>query len=346
MSVAPLSCAAASVSDLADGVALRTGAWVVVERFGAVITHGAGRTPCLPAVAAALLAKTSDPLRAGVTWTGRGRRLRGTLDGAPVTALDLGEGGTAWLVDGDHDVDDVAVALLAGALGDDVRPVTDPVVEALLHPRGPSRGTSAPPAVLLVLTSPDPLPLLARAAASAAAGTPARVHTEGDCVVVATGTEDEARAVGAHVRERCVGSRAGLAVVADDAPDWVTAARHARAAADAAVRLGLDLAVATAPAVVAELLISDARDAASRLSRELGRTPLSRLEEHDERTSGDLVPTLRAWCETGFDVTAAAAAVHVHVNTLRYRIRRAGEICGLDVTDPRHLLALQLLLVD
>ena len=75
MSLAPLSCArSGSPSELADGIAARTGAWVVVERFGAVVTHGAGRTPCRPAVAAALLAKSSEPLRTGVTWTGRGRR--------------------------------------------------------------------------------------------------------------------------------------------------------------------------------------------------------------------------------------------------------------------------------
>ena len=345
MSLAPLSCArSGSPSELADGIASRTGAWVVVERFGAVVTHGAGRTSCLPTVAAALLAKSSEPLRTSVTWTGRGRRLRGTLDGAPVTALDLGEGGTMWLVDGEHDVDDVTVALLSAALGGDIRPVTDPVVESLLHPRGPSRGTSAPPAVLLVLVSTGPLPLLARAAAAAAAGTTARVHTEDDCVVVATATEDEARAVHAHVQERCAGTRAGLASVATDAADWVTAGRHARAAADAADRLDLALASATAPAVIAELLIADAGEAAGRLCRELGRTPLTRLEEHDARTSSDLVSTLRTWCATGFDVTAAAAEVHVHVNTLRYRIRRAGEICGLDVANPRHLLALQLLL--
>lgn len=344
MSLAPVSCArGGSLSDLADGIAARTGAWVVVERFGVVVTHGAGRNPCLSDVAAALLAKSSAPLRAAATWSGGGRRLCGTIAGASLTAIDLGDGGTAWFVDGD--VEDDALPLLAAALGDDHHPVTDPLVESLLHPRGPSRGAPAPPAVLVALVSPGPLPVLARAAASAAAGTTTRVHTEDSHVVVAAPTEHEAKAVCALVHERCPDAIAGLAVVAADATDWVTAGRHAHAAARVGERLGLPIAPATAPAVVAELLISDARDAAGRLCRELGRTPLSVLEEHDARTSGDLVPTLRAWCETGFDVTTAAAAVHVHVNTLRYRIRRAGEICGLDVSEPRHLLALQLLVV-
>lgn len=346
MSLASVSCArSSSLSDLADGIAARTGAWVVVERFGTVITHGAGRGPCLPTVAAALLAKSSEPLRTDVRWTGRGRRLSGTLAGAPLTAVDLGEGGTAWFIDGDvEDAGSDAIPLLAAALGDDAQPVTDPLVDSLLHPRGLSRSTPAPPAVLLVLMSPRPLPLLARAAVSAASGTTARVHTEDAYVVVAAPTEEEARRVSALARERCAATVAGLAAVAADATDWVTAGRHAHAAAQAAERLGLPLAAATAPAVVAELLISDAQDAAATLSRELGRTPLTLLEEHDARTSSDLVSTLRAWCGTGYDVSVAAASVHVHVNTLRYRIRRAGEICGLDLSNPRHLLALQLLL--
>ena len=57
MSVAPLAHAqAVPLPELVDGIALRTGAWVVVERFGTVLTHGAGGASCPPAVTAALLA--------------------------------------------------------------------------------------------------------------------------------------------------------------------------------------------------------------------------------------------------------------------------------------------------
>jgi DNA-binding PucR family transcriptional regulator len=34
------------------------------------------------------------------------------------------------------------------------------------------------------------------------------------------------------------------------------------------------------------------------------------------------------------DVRAAAARLHVHPNTLRYRVRRAAELTGLDLDDP------------
>jgi len=80
------------------------------------------------------------------------------------------------------------------------------------------------------------------------------------------------------------------------------------------------------------------------LVRDLPDAPLRRLQDHDARTSGELVASLRAWCRAGFDVPAAAAALHVHTNTLRYRLKRATEVSGLDVTRPRQLLALQLLL--
>lgn len=50
--------------------------------------------------------------------------------------------------------------------------------------------------------------------------------------------------------------------------------------------------------------------------------------------SGDLVASLGAWLDHHGDVAAAAAAVGIHANTLRYRLRRIGEIAGLDLSDP------------
>jgi hypothetical protein len=349
MSLAPLdSSGNGSLSDLADGVASRTGAWIVVERFGAVVTHGHGRRACLADVAAALLAKSTQPLRVATTWTGGGRRMRGTLAGTPLTAVDLGGGGTAWFIDADEDSDvtDDVVALLTAALEADLCPATDPLVESLLHPRGPARNRPAPSAVLVAFSSTSPTRLLVRAAVAVAAGTAARVHAEGDAVVVATASEDEARSMIDAVRARCAGTVAGMAIVAEDASDWVTAGRHAFATAAAARRLGLPFAASTSPPIVAELVISEAHEAAAALGRELGSTPLTRLQEYDERSSRSLVATLRTWVATGFDYAATAEAAHVHVNTLRYRIRRASEISGLDLRNPRHVLALQIQLAD
>jgi DNA-binding PucR family transcriptional regulator len=41
-------------------------------------------------------------------------------------------------------------------------------------------------------------------------------------------------------------------------------------------------------------------------------------------------------------VIAAAAKLHIHKNTLRYRLRRLTEIAGLDLSDPDTRLGLML----
>jgi len=51
-----------------------------------------------------------------------------------------------------------------------------------------------------------------------------------------------------------------------------------------------------------------------------------------------------AWLDAMGDVRAAAEVLHVHPNTLRYRIRRASELTGLDWADPRTRLLAALLL--
>lgn len=61
--------------------------------------------------------------------------------------------------------------------------------------------------------------------------------------------------------------------------------------------------------------------------------PVARLAAYDRRHGSQMVATLRAWLDAFGDVTAAAAATHVHVNTFRYRLRRVGEIGGLDLAD-------------
>lgn len=53
---------------------------------------------------------------------------------------------------------------------------------------------------------------------------------------------------------------------------------------------------------------------------------------------------LHAWLEAGGDVNAAAGGLHVHPNTVRYRLRRACDLAGLDLADPDHRLLAQLAL--
>ncbi|WP_344522196.1 helix-turn-helix domain-containing protein, partial [Streptomyces rectiviolaceus] len=61
--------------------------------------------------------------------------------------------------------------------------------------------------------------------------------------------------------------------------------------------------------------------------------PVARLGAYDAAHHTCLVETLRAWLDAFGDVAAASAAVHVHPNTFRYRLRRLAEVGELDLTD-------------
>jgi hypothetical protein len=67
--------------------------------------------------------------------------------------------------------------------------------------------------------------------------------------------------------------------------------------------------------------------------------PIGRLLAYDAEHRTQLVPTLRAWLEALGDVPRASAAVLVHPNTFRYRLRRLAEIAELDLDDSEALFA-------
>lgn len=331
---------APSLPDLVDGIAARSGAWVVVERFGAVLTHGTGTTDCPSALATTLLRKSTTELRCAVAWKrGRGG-LCGQLDGLEVRPVELGDGVTAWFLGAA--VDEASLGLLAEAACS-TGPVTDPLIEELLHPRGPARRGRAPQARLVALRATDPG--LVRRATAVVAGTNARVHHERDVVLVALPVDGDVSRLVERLAADAVGVVvAGVADVPDDACDWVATFALAAGSASAARDLGRTIGRPEDPAVAAELVVAEAQAAVADLLRDLPEGPLRRLQAHDARVGGDLVASVTAWCRAGFDVPCAAAALHVHVNTLRYRLKRATEVSGLDVTRPRQLLALQLLL--
>ncbi|WGY00281.1 helix-turn-helix domain-containing protein [Nocardioides sp. QY071] len=75
---------------------------------------------------------------------------------------------------------------------------------------------------------------------------------------------------------------------------------------------------------------------------------VARIVAYDQEHQSSLVDTLRAWLDAFGDVAIASAAMYVHANTFRYRLRRAAEVGRLDLTDPNARLAamLQLRLMD
>lgn len=61
--------------------------------------------------------------------------------------------------------------------------------------------------------------------------------------------------------------------------------------------------------------------------------PIARLHDYDIAHRSDLLETLRAWLDAFGDVNQAAASVHVHPNTFRYRLRRLSDVGEIDLGD-------------
>lgn len=127
---------------------------------------------------------------------------------------------------------------------------------------------------------------------------------------------------------------------------------RSRADADRALRVlrtpaSAPRRVARATDVEVEALLLDLRDLAEAHGRGPSG-PLARLVRYDAERGTRLVASLRAWLDAHGDVAAASAAIHVHENTFRYRLRRIAEIGGADLTDSdtRFAAILQLRIFD
>ena len=106
--------------------------------------------------------------------------------------------------------------------------------------------------------------------------------------------------------------------------------------AESLLRRGRTGQVATLEAVFADVLVDRLHGF---LTRHHESGPLFRLREHDREHEGGLVDAVRAFLDAG-EVSPAAEALTVHPNTVRNRLRRARDQCGVDVGDPATRLAL------
>lgn len=66
--------------------------------------------------------------------------------------------------------------------------------------------------------------------------------------------------------------------------------------------------------------------------RTFGHRLLGRVIDHDERNRGDLVATLAAFLAQSGSWTRTAEELHLHVNTVRYRIERVQTLTGRDLS--------------
>jgi purine catabolism regulator len=69
---------------------------------------------------------------------------------------------------------------------------------------------------------------------------------------------------------------------------------------------------------------------------------LGELLEYDKRQNGDLLLTLEGFFNANGHLTQTSELLHIHRNTLQYRLNRIAELTGLDMTQPDTRLAMQL----
>src|SRR5205085_143318 len=91
-----------------------------------------------------------------------------------------------------------------------------------------------------------------------------------------------------------------------------------------------------------ELLLS----ASPRLAERLRRKAIGPLETYADRRGTDLLETLAAFVTNQCDRRATASALHVHPNTVDYRLGRVEELTGLSLGRPGDLLLLTLALTQ
>jgi sugar diacid utilization regulator len=72
------------------------------------------------------------------------------------------------------------------------------------------------------------------------------------------------------------------------------------------------------------------------------RDTVAQIKAYDARRQSELMRTLEAYLDNGGNITRTARALHVHPNTVVYRLRRIGEIAGRDPARPQDLLVLSL----
>jgi DNA-binding PucR family transcriptional regulator len=141
--------------------------------------------------------------------------------------------------------------------------------------------------------------------------------------------------------------RAGDYVVAVGGPaESVEQVARVRPGVDAALR-ALRHPACPGPAVrtvddaMLSILLLQLVDAADSLGLPQTTGALRRLREHDGG-DGVLTTTLAAYLDAAGVTEVAADALRIHVNTMRYRLRRIREVAGLDFTDAGAVLLAQL----
>jgi sugar diacid utilization regulator len=148
------------------------------------------------------------------------------------------------------------------------------------------------------------------------------------------------------VRRRCAtlagtlesaDARIGISSCRLGLPGLATSYAEAREAAEIAAGPGAHGRVVA----FEDVLIDSIVRASGHADRILAGT-ITPLLAYDAEHKAELVATLRAYVETGFNLTRCAENRNVHPNTVAYRLRRVKDLTGRDPHVPDDLLLLQL----
>lgn len=120
-------------------------------------------------------------------------------------------------------------------------------------------------------------------------------------------------------------------------------AQLARASAEATEALEIAVQTGTPSRVVAfDDVLIDSIVRSSRHAERILDSTIKPLQAYDLGRKAELVSTLRAYIDSGFNLAKSAEILCVHPNTVVYRLGRIKEISGRDPHSPDDLLLLQL----
>ena len=133
-------------------------------------------------------------------------------------------------------------------------------------------------------------------------------------------------------KSAAIGISMPMAGIAPAAAAWRQALFSSESTAGPGVRYCRDLAL--------PFLLKTLRDEPA--TADLLHPALATLAAYDEGARSDLPETLRTFVTTGCNQAECARRMHVHLNTLKYRLRRIEELTGLDLKDQDDLFYLRL----
>jgi carbohydrate diacid regulator len=158
------------------------------------------------------------------------------------------------------------------------------------------------------------------------------------CAVLADlGSRDDARVdeLAGHLLDQ-VADPPGAVLGVSDAASTLEELRDACSDAESALRLGARFRPGDQVLRIRDLRLPQALEAVPRLGR--SRLMQGALGSLVQDSRPELSETVVAWCESGFNLVAAAGSLHVHRNTLIYRLDRIEELLGRPWRDHRAML--------